>query len=165
MKTSPLLTPSNLADFGPVGPKFLRTLNTKKCSPFRALVVPVKQNGINNTIYESRASRTVEVWTRPDKSKFYVRNRDGQIFTLYRTEAALNNDDDNPDIIGLTQLTWHLLEYIEVDKLSNEIFQPELPEACFEDVDFDDDDYDDEAIQWDDDNREWLAHSMFNIKS
>ena len=119
MNTSPLLTPSNLADFGPVGPKFLRTLNTKKCSPFRALVMPVRQNGIDKEIYEGRASRTREVWTRPGKSTFYVRNHDGQFFTLYRTEAALNDDNDNPDIIELTEFTWQILENIDVDKLTD----------------------------------------------
>ena len=158
MKTSPLLNPLNLADFGPVGPKFLRTLNTKKCSPFRALVMPVRQSGIDKVIYEGRASRTREVWTRPGKSTFYVRNHDGQFFTLYRTEAALNDDNDNSDIIELTEFTWQILEYIDVDKLTNKLFLPEFPSVCFEDGEYEDD------IDWDNEYREWLAHSMFNLK-
>ena len=157
MNTSPLLNPSNLTDFAPVDLEFLRALNTTECSPFRALVMPVRQNGIDKEIYEGRASRTLEVWTRPGKSTFYVRNHDGQIFTLYRTKAALNDDNDSPDIIGLTEFTWQILEYIDVDKLTDKVFLPEFPSACFEDAEFEGD------IDYDNEYREWLAHSMFNL--
>ena len=124
----------------------------------RTVEKTIKSNkDVDDVEYEGNASCTLEVWSRPDQSAFYVRNTQGLEYTLYRNEAALDEDDDHPDVIRLTELAWHLLGYIDVDKLTSDILLPWFPEACYEDDEESD-------IEWGESTRESLAHSMFNLE-